>query len=76
MYRRNDAAVRATGQGHVTSACWSPTFDTALALGFLKAGRARHGELVALVDAMRGVETLCEVTDPVFLDPEGRRMRG
>jgi sarcosine oxidase subunit alpha len=76
LYGRDEAATRANGQGYVTSVCWSPTFDASLGLGFLRRGRARHGEVVRLVDAMRGVETLCEVTDPVFLDPEGGRMRG
>jgi len=76
LYGRDDAATRVNGQGYVTSAGWSPTLETALGLGFVKRGRARHGEVVRLVDAMRAVETLCEVTDPVFLDPEGGRMRG
>ncbi|WP_210527942.1 sarcosine oxidase subunit alpha family protein [Rubellimicrobium arenae] len=76
LYGRDAAATRVNGQGYVTSVCWSPSFDTSLGLGFLKGGRARHGEVVRLVDAMRSVETLCEVTDPVFLDPEGGRMRG
>ncbi|EYD76109.1 Sarcosine oxidase alpha subunit [Rubellimicrobium mesophilum DSM 19309] len=76
LYGRDDAATRVNGQGYVTSAGWSPTLDGPLALGFLKRGRARHGEVVRLVDAMRSVETLCEVCDPVFLDPEGGRMRG
>src|SRR3712207_7307340 len=55
---RSDAAVRVNGQGYVTSVCWSPTLDGSLGLGFLKRGRARHGEVVRLVDAMRAVETL------------------
>jgi sarcosine oxidase subunit alpha len=76
MYRREEPALRENGQGYVTSACWSPTLDTTLGLGFLKGGRERHGEVVRLVDGLRGVETLCEVTDPVFLDSEGGRMRG
>jgi sarcosine oxidase subunit alpha len=60
----------------VTSVCWSPTLGTGLALGFLRRGRDRHGERVRLVDHLRRIETVCEVTDPVFLDPEGGRMRG
>jgi sarcosine oxidase subunit alpha len=76
LFGRDDRAVRENGQGYVTSAGWSPTLDTSLGLGFLKRGRSRHGEVVRLVDGLRGVETLCEVTDPVFLDPEGGRLRG
>jgi sarcosine oxidase subunit alpha len=76
LFNRDDKAVRINDQGYVTSVCWSPTFETSLGLGFLKRGRQRHGEVVRLVDGLRAVETLCEVTDPVFLDAEGGRMRG
>ncbi|WP_208349069.1 sarcosine oxidase subunit alpha family protein [Pseudaestuariivita rosea] len=69
-------AVRVNSQGYVTSVGYSPTLDCYLGLGFLKNGRARHGERVKMVDHLKGVETLCEVCDPVFFDPEGGRLRG
>ena len=62
-------------QGYVTSVCWSPVFESYLGLAFLKDGRARHGQRVRLVDHMRKTDVLCEVTDPVFLDPEGAKLR-
>jgi glycine cleavage system aminomethyltransferase T len=68
--------VRVNDLGYVTSVCWSPTLNTNLALAFLKRGRQRHGDQVRLVDHLRKIETLCTVTDPVFLEPEGGRMRG
>ncbi len=76
LFAEKAEAVRVNDEGYVTSVCWSPTLETGLALAFLKRGRDRHGEVVRLVDHLRKVETLCEVTDPVFLDPEGGRMRG
>jgi len=66
----------ANDQGYVTSACWSPVLKGALGLGFLQDGRARTGEMVRLVDHLRDVDLLCEVSHPVFLDPEGGRARG
>ncbi len=66
----------ANDQGHVTSVCWSPVLKGALGLGFLRGGRARTGETVRLVDHLRGLDVLCEVAHPVFLDPEGGRARG
>ncbi|MCC7321509.1 MAG: sarcosine oxidase subunit alpha family protein [Rubellimicrobium sp.] len=69
-------AVRVHDEGHVSSAAFSPTLGSDIALAFLVRGRARHGEAVRLVDRMRGIETECTVCDPVFLDPEGGRMRG
>ena len=68
--------VRVNDQGYVTSVCWSPTLSTHLGLAFLKNGRARHGQSVRLVDHLRGTDLLCEVTAPVFFDPEGGRARG
>ena len=70
------APVRENDQGYVTSVCWSPTLSTHLGLAFLKNGRARHGQSVRLVDHLRGTDLLCEVTNPVFFDPEGGRARG
>ena len=66
---------RANDQGYVTSVCWSPVLDCWLGLGFLKDGRARHGQQIRLVDHMRKLDVLCEVTDPVFLDPKGEKLR-
>ena len=76
LFEEGAAVSRETSQGYVTSACWSPTLGAHLALGFLRDGRARHGERVRMVDHMRHVETIAEVRDPVFLDPEGARLRG
>lgn len=66
---------RETDQGYVTSVCWSPTLGHWLGLGFLKDGRARLGEKVRLVDHLRGIDVICEVSNPVFHDPEGEKLR-
>ena len=76
LFREGDAAVRTHDQGYLASACHSPTLGTSLALAFLLDGRARHGERMRMVDHLRGREALVEVCDPVFLDPDGGRMRG
>ncbi len=76
LFGKDAQAVRVNDQGYVTSTCWSPTLGSYLGLGFLKNGRARHGQTVRMVDHLRSIETLCEVCDPVFFDPEGGRMRG
>lgn len=68
--------VRVNDQGYVTSVGFSPTLGRYLGLGFLKNGRARHGERVRMVDHLRGLDVLCEVTDPVSVDPDGGRLRG
>ncbi|MDK3019472.1 sarcosine oxidase subunit alpha family protein [Pseudodonghicola flavimaris] len=68
--------LRANDQGWVSSTAFSPTLGHQIALGFLSRGPERLGEVVKMVDHLRGVETLCEVVAPVFFDPEGGRARG
>ena len=75
LFERDADAVRENSQGYVTSTCYSPSEGRVLALGCLEAGQSRHGEVVRLVDHLRKIETLCEVTGPVQFDPDGGRMR-
>jgi len=76
LFNTGDPAVREKDQGYVTSVGHSPTLGCMIALGFLKRGPERYGEKIRLVDHMRGIETECEVVNPVFFDPEGGRLRG
>ncbi|MFZ7093222.1 sarcosine oxidase subunit alpha family protein [Primorskyibacter sp. 2E233] len=76
LFEQGAEPVRANDLGYVTSTGFSPTLDEVRALGFLRSGPARHGDTVKLVDHLRGVETLCEVTDPVAFDQAGGRLRG
>lgn len=76
LFAKDAKAVTANDQGYVTSACYAPTLDCYLGLGFLKNGPERYGEVIRMVDHLRGVDTLAEVCHPVFFDPEGGRARG
>ena len=76
LFERGASARRVNDQGYITSAAYSPTLGHAIALGFLERGRARHGEIIRAVDALRETELLCEVCAPVFFDPEGGRLHG
>ena len=76
LFEKTAEAVRVTSQGYVTSVCHSPSMGQMLGMGFLARGRERMGEVVRLVDHLRGVETLCTVSPLVAVDPEGGRMRG
>ncbi|WP_424966236.1 sarcosine oxidase subunit alpha family protein [Dinoroseobacter sp. S375] len=71
-----DAPVTAAqDQGYVTSACFSPHLGHAIALGFLKSGGARLGEILRVVSPLTGVDHAVEVVSPHFIDPEGERLR-
>uniref|UniRef100_UPI003B51A4E1 sarcosine oxidase subunit alpha family protein n=1 Tax=Roseovarius indicus TaxID=540747 RepID=UPI003B51A4E1 len=76
LFNKGDEAVRTKDQGYITSVAFSPTFGHVMALGFLKNGRARVGERIRMVEHLKGVQTVCEVIDPVQFDPEGGRVRG
>jgi len=76
LFDKDAEPTRENDLGYVTSAAYSPTLGHVIALGFLRRGPERKGEVVKMVDHLRGVETLCEVVDPVFFDPEGGRLRG
>jgi sarcosine oxidase subunit alpha len=62
-------------QGYVTSACYSPHLDHAIAIGFLKNGADRMGEHMRLVSPLTGVDVKVEITSAHFIDPEGERLR-
>ncbi|MGQ9366504.1 sarcosine oxidase subunit alpha family protein [Azospirillum sp. ST 5-10] len=68
-------ATAANGQGWMTSAAHSPTLGHMIGLGLIRRGPERHGERVRAVDLVRGLDVEVEIVDPVFIDPEGRRVR-
>ena len=73
---RDAPRTAAHDEGHVTSAAWSPTLGHGIALGLLANGPTRHGERIAVHDPVRGADVEAEVCSPVFVDPEGVRVRG
>jgi sarcosine oxidase subunit alpha len=76
LFKPGADAVRENAQGYTTSVGFSPTYGYFMGLGFLKNGRARHGEQICMVDHLRELDVICEVTDPVVFDPTGGRVRG
>ena len=67
--------VAANDQGYVTSAAFSPTLGHPIALALLVRGPKRHGERIVVHDPIRGGDVEAVVCSPVFLDPEGMRLR-
>ncbi len=70
------AVTAANEQGYVTSAAYSPSLGHWIGLGFLANGSQRHGERLRICDPLRNRETLVDICDPVFVDPQGERLRG
>ena len=60
--------------GHVTSSYHSPTLGRSIAMALVKGGLARKGQTIYA--PLEGGKTVaCKVTGPVFVDPEGERLR-
>ena len=62
-------------EGRTTSACWSPVLKQTLGMGLLKNGATRMGERMRAVDPIRKRDVTVEICPPVFIDPEGERLR-
>lgn len=66
----------ANDQGYVSSAAFSPSLGHWIGLALLKHGPERIGEQMVLHDPVRSADCAVEICDPVFVDPEGVRLRG
>jgi sarcosine oxidase subunit alpha len=58
--------------GWVTSACYSPSLERHIALGVLRDGRQKSGEILTLCDEEQ--RFLVKVVSPVFYDPDNQRL--
>lgn len=63
-----------TSEGYVTSSVRSPTLTAPAAIGLLRAGRARYGQHVVLLDHL-GRERRARIVTPAFYDPTGERLK-
>ena len=63
----------AQSEGFVSACVWSGTLERTIALGLLNNGRDRMGETVLAWD--RGKPVPVTVTDPIFYDRQGQRLR-
>ena len=76
LFEEGAEATRENAQGTVSSVAFSPTLGHFIGLALVKEGPDRHGDILRVVDHLRGLSTRCEICDPVFFDPEGGRVRG
>jgi sarcosine oxidase subunit alpha len=68
-------ASGATSLGHVTSVARSPTLGHWIALALVAGGTGRLGQRLYTVDPLRRETVAVDVVHPVFVDPEGARVR-
>ena len=74
-----EAGANANGQGNtqgrVTSTYYSPTLKKGIAMGLIKGGMDRLGDVVEFSN-IGGASVKAKVVDPVFYDKEGARNNG
>lgn len=64
-----------TDEGFMTSTAFSPSLNHWIGLGLLARGPERIGERIRAYDPIRSSDIEVEVVSPVFVDPEGVRLR-
>jgi heterotetrameric sarcosine oxidase alpha subunit len=62
--------------GHVSSNGFSPELGVPIALGLLEGGLSREGDTVLVANPLKGLFVPATVRNPMFLDPEGKRLHG
>ena len=75
LFTRGKAANMENDEGWLTSAAYSPELQSSIALGFIKRGQERLGEVVVANDPVRNRKIDVEIVSPHFVDPEGERLR-
>ena len=76
LFNLKDKLNAGNDLGYVTSSCYSPTLESYIALGFLKDGINRYGDEIKVCNPLLNKEVLVEVCNPVFIDPNGDKLRG
>lgn len=62
-------------EGYMSSVAYSPSLGHWIGLGLIARGETRHGQRVRAVDPVRNGDIEVEIVSPVFLDPDGSRMK-
>ncbi len=63
-------------EGQVTSNCESPNVGMPIGLALVKDGRRRQGDVLTAASPITGQYVQVEICAPVFVDPDGERLRG
>ncbi|MCZ4352245.1 sarcosine oxidase subunit alpha family protein [Roseovarius aestuarii] len=75
LINKGDAVNMANDQGWLSSVAYSPSLGHSIALGFIKSGDTRMGEIVRAVSPVHDKEMEVEIVSAHFIDPEGSRLR-
>ncbi len=71
----DDVANTENDQGWISSKAWSPSLGCVVALGFIRRGYERQGEVVRAVNLLDETDIEVKIVSPHFIDPQGERLR-
>ncbi len=71
----NDEPLAGHGRGYITSVTWSTEREQYIALGLYQGGLRHLGETVVCAYPLKGETVRARIAAPLFLDPEGVRLR-
>lgn len=70
-----DDRIEGHGRGYITSVTWSTVLQKTIALGLYSGGLRHAGEEIICAYPLRNEQVRARIVSPMFVDPNGERMR-
>jgi len=67
--------IEGHGRGYITSVTWSTELDKFIALGLFQGGLKHAGEEIVCAFPLKNEQVRARVVSPMFIDPNGERLR-
>ena len=67
--------IRGHGRGYITSVTWSTVLGKTIALGLYSGGLRHEGQEIICAYPLKNEQVRARIVSPVFVDPNGERMR-
>jgi methylglutamate dehydrogenase subunit C len=70
-----DDKIEGHGRGYITSVTWSTELDKFIALGLYQGGLKHAGEEIICAFPLKNEQVRARIVSPMFIDPNGERLR-
>lgn len=70
-----DEPIKGHGRGYITSVTWSTVLQKTIALALYSGGLRHEGEEIVCAYPLRNERVRARIVSPMFVDPNGERMR-
>jgi sarcosine oxidase subunit alpha len=67
--------IEGHGRGYITSVTWSTVLEKFIALGLYQGGLRHQGEEIICAFPLKDEQVRARIVSPVFIDPQGERLR-